>query len=138
MQTLVQEKFSNLTEENILEYAMDHYDNPSCRTPQEFDSDYSRMRHLKRLLRRYKRKGELKERLILNHITILRNVFGNEAMIRMLFFEMEEELWDILKTFLDYFDFMPEIVYGVHGRNIRLTEIEDKTDVRETLQRMVS
>ena len=100
--------FSELTPENINMFAMKHYDNPSCVDEAEFLDDMKRFRYLKRLFRKYDTSGELKVRLIVNHIIILSNVFGVDATTTLLFFKTEVEHWSLLKTFLVYLHFMPE------------------------------
>ena len=89
-------------------FAMKHYDNPSCVDEAEFLDDLKRFRYLKRLFRKYDTSGELKMRLIINHIIILSNVFGVDASTTLLFFKIERNHWPLLKTFLVYLQFMPE------------------------------
>ena len=74
----------------------------------QFYEDLNRIKYIKRLFRKYKSSGELKERLILNHIIIFYNVFGIEAATNILFFKIEDEFWPLLKTFLVYLDMFPE------------------------------
>ena len=100
--------FSELTPANINMFAMKHYDNPSCVDEAEFLDDLKRFRYLKRLFRKYDTSGELKMRLIINHIIILSNVFGVDATTTLLFFKIERNHWSLLKTFLIYLHFMPE------------------------------
>ena len=100
--------FSELTPENINMFAMKHYDNPSCVDEAEFLDDLKRFKYLKRLFRKYDTSGELKVRLIVNHIIILSNVFGVDATTTLLFFKIERNHWPLLKTFLVYLQFMPE------------------------------
>ncbi len=96
-----------LTEENFVMYAMKHYDNPACRGMAEFEDDLKKFRYLKRLFRKYTAGKGLKERLIVNHIVVLYNLFGPEAATKMLFFKVEEKYWSQLKTFLVYLSIMP-------------------------------
>ena len=96
-----------LNESNFLLYAMHHYDNTQCYSLAEFEDDLKKFLYLKKLISRYKNNGDLKERLILNHIIVLYNLFG-EATTKMLFYKVDEECWDILTTFLVYLDRMPE------------------------------
>ena len=112
----------NLTEENFIMYAMKCYASPHC-IMSEFESDIKRIKYLKRLFRRYKITKALKERLILNHIILLNNVFGPLATVRILFFKIEERDYDVLKTFLLYLNIMPEIVKGIDGKNIMSSDI---------------
>ena len=92
--------FDTITKQNWLLYAMHNYDNPTLEKQQEFDDDIKRFKYLKRLFRKYRATGELKTRLILNHIIVLNNVFGNEASATLLLYKIEQEYWAILKTFL--------------------------------------
>ena len=101
-------KFERLTNKNYVMYAMKHYNNPQCLDIEEFYSDLNRVKYLKRLFRRYLTTGELKDRLILNHIIILYNVFGIVPATRILFFRMEEEFYPILKTCIVFLNVSPE------------------------------
>lgn len=95
-----------LTENNYVQYAMQHYDNPQCRDVDEFQKDLEETpKYIKRLLNRYHNGGELRERLIINHLIMFYNVFGVEASTQLLFFKIEEDLHTYLKTFLVYLNF---------------------------------
>ena len=107
----------NLNDENFMIYAMKCYDSPNC-IMSEFEEDLKRIKYIKRLIKRYKTTGELKERLILNHIIILSNVFGTRNAVRMLFFKLDEQDYQILKTFLIFLDYMPDYVTGIKGKDI--------------------
>ena len=98
----------NLTKDNITMYAIKHYHNPSCEGMGEFKDDMKRFKYVKRLFRKYKDTGILKERLLLNHIIVLNNLFGAEASSTLLFFKTEQEYWPILKSFLEFLNIMPE------------------------------
>ena len=89
-------------------YAIKHYHNPSCEGINEFYDDMKRFKYIKRLFRKYKDSGVLKERLLLNHIIILNNLFGAEAASTLLFFKIEPEYWPALKSFLKFLSIMPE------------------------------
>ena len=119
-ENMVSEK---LNEGNFLLYAMHHYDNPQCHSLAEFEEDMKKFLYLKKLLSRYKNNGELRERLILNHIIVLYNIFG-DATTRMLFYKIEESNWDALITFLVYLNRMPEFLpeYGIVLSDIILDE----------------
>jgi hypothetical protein len=112
-----------LNENNFLVYAMHHYDNPQCHTLEEFEEDLKKILYLKKLLSRYKNNDELRERLILNHIIVLYNIFG-EAATNMLFYKIEESNWDVLVTFLVYLERMPEALpqYGIKLSDVKLDE----------------
>lgn len=98
------------------------YNSPHC-IISEFEGDIKRTKYLKRLFRRYKITRVLKERLILNHIILLNNVFGPVPTSRILFYKTDERDYDILKTFLEYLDIMPEEVVGIRGKNIHTSQI---------------
>ena len=86
------------------------------------------------MIKRYSITGDLKERLILNHIIILSNVFGIEASTRMLFLKIGKKEHDILKTFLLFLNFMPNVVKGINGRNIRSSDIAVDMNVAKNLR----
>lgn len=100
--------FYKLTDDNYLMYAMKHYNNPQCKNIEEFHEDMNRIKYLKRLFRKYKTSGVLRERLILNHLIIFTNVFGVEAGSRLLFSRIEKDLHTFLKTFLIFLNSLPE------------------------------
>ena len=100
--------YEKLTKDNIVMYAIRYYDNPSCSGMDEFYDDMKRFKYIKRLIRKYKDTGVLKERLILNHIIVINNLFGPEAASTLLFFKIEQEFWSCLKPFLEFLSIMPE------------------------------
>lgn len=122
----------NLTEENFLIYAMKCYNAPHC-IISEFESDIKRTKYLKRLFRRYKTSKVLKERLILNHIILLNNVFGPVPTARILFYKTDERDYDILKTFLEYLRIMPDEIIGIRGKNIYTSDIPLDLNIAEIL-----
>tara|TARA_B100001939_G_C16758906_1_gene537418 strand:+ start:276 stop:647 length:372 start_codon:yes stop_codon:yes gene_type:complete len=100
-------RFDELNESNYLLFAIKFYDNPQAVTKDDFEDDLKRIKYIKRLLKRYKNSGELKTHLILNHLTVLFNVF-NDAAVPLLFYNMEMELWPCVKSFLIFLDRIPE------------------------------
>ena len=100
--------FDELTEENFEIFAAKNYNNLQCIDIEEFREDLARFKYLKRLLRKYIQTGEIQERLVLNHLIIIYNVFGIEAANKMAFYRIEDELWSALKTFLIYLNYLPE------------------------------
>ena len=96
-----------MNEGNYLLFAIKFYDNPQAVTKDDFEDDLKRIKYIKRLLKRYKNTGELKTHLILNHLTVLFNVF-NDAAVPLLFYNMERELWPCIKSFLIFLDRIPE------------------------------
>lgn len=113
-----------LDETNFMLYAAKHYDNPSCYDTIEFYEDLNRFKYIKRLLSRYEETGELKERLILNHIIILYNLFGVPATTRMLFFKLRG-FYHCLVPFLLLLNYLPEKVdnIGLNNKNIITSDI---------------
>ena len=93
--------FSVLTNDNYMLFAMKHYDNPQSVTYDDFQEDMMRFKYLKRLFGRYVKSGVLRNHLILNHLIVLFNVFG-EAAIPLLVFKIEMEYWSIMKSYLLY------------------------------------
>jgi hypothetical protein len=99
--------FNELNEDNFLLFAIKNYENPQSVTKEDFEKDLNHFKYIKRLLRRYKKSGELKTHLILNHFIVLYNIFG-EATTPMLFFKIEKDLWDSLKSFIVFLNKLPE------------------------------
>ena len=116
-----------LNDDNFLLYAMHHYDNPQCHNITEFEEDLKRFFYIKKLFSRYKSDGIVRERLVLNHIIVLYNLFG-DATTNMLFHKINKEDWSTLVTFLVYLNRMPEFV---EFHNIKLSDIPlDETVVK--------
>ena len=96
-----------MTSENFLLFAIKHYENPQAVTKEDFEKDLNHFKYIKRLLKRYRNTGELKAHLLLNHFIILYNIFG-EGTTAMLFYKIEEDMWNIMKTFVIFLDKLPE------------------------------
>ena len=96
-----------LDESNFVDYALSYYENPNCLDLDEFHEDLNRIKYIKRLFNRFDQKNSLKERLILNHIIILNNVFGATPCARILFFKIEDKYHTYLKSFLKYLEVLP-------------------------------
>jgi hypothetical protein len=120
-----------LSPNNFVLYAMKMYSNPLCTGIEEFKEDIMRIKYIKRLLLKYKNNGELKERLILNHLIILQNVFGAEACTRILFYKLPKELHSYLKTFLEYLQYLP-----LEIPEIDLSKINVDHRISKALQRI--
>lgn len=125
--------FISLNEENFMMYAARHYDSP-CLSWDEFFDDLKKVRYVKRLFKRFLCGGELKERLILNHITVLYNVFGVPAATKILFYKLDDSLHPILKTFLTYLNRMPERVYGSRNYVISDSMLPLNTEIYKRLE----
>lgn len=127
--------FDDLNEDNFMMYAVKAYQSPNC-IMSEFEGDLKRTKYLKRLFRRYKTTKELKERLILNHLVLLYNVFGAEATARILFYRVDEKDYDVLKTFLMYLNLLPTTIKGIRGKDITTSHIPVDLSVAETLRQI--
>lgn len=100
-------KFDELNQDNYLLFAIKFYDNPQALTKEDFEDDLKRIKYIKRLLKRYKNTGVLKTHLILNHLTLLFNVF-NDAAVPLLFYNLDRDLWPFIKSFLTFLNRLPE------------------------------
>ena len=98
----------NLTESTFLLYAMKNYDNPQCTDMSEFEEDMKRFQYLRKLFTRYRHDNDLKERLILNHMIVIYNVFGVDGT-NMLFLKLHE-FHSYLKPFVEYLNYMPRVL----------------------------
>ena len=92
--------YEKITPQNVIMYAIKNYDNPQCEGEKEFEDDLKRFKYIKRLLRRYYDTGVLKERLLLNHLIVLNNVFSAEAATTLLLYKIQPTYWPALKSFL--------------------------------------
>ena len=99
--------FDELTVKNFNAFALQNYDDPQCQDIEDFQEDLRRFRYLKRLLHRYHENGEMRERLMLNHLITIFNVFGFDASMRMLKFKVREDsYWESIKTMLLYLGYI--------------------------------
>ena len=127
--------FDELNEDNFMMYAMKCYSAPNC-IMSEFEGDIKRTKYLKRLFRRYRKEGEMRERLVINHLVVLYNVFGVEVSTRMLFYKMHKDDYSVLKTYLLFLNYMPETVIGIKGQNIISSDIPVDMAVAEVLRQI--
>jgi hypothetical protein len=125
--------FDDLTSENFLLYAVKAYDKPNC-IMSEFKEDMKRFNYLKRLFKRYRKIGEIKEQLILNHIVVLYNVFGPEVATRLLFFKVPKDDYITMKTYLLFLSCMPDRIKGIKGQDIISSEISVDMKIAEILR----
>ena len=119
--------YEKITSENVIMFAIKHYDNPQCEGEKEFHDDMKRFKYIKRLLRKYKDSNILKERLLLNHIIILNNLFGPEACVTLLLFKIQREYWETLKSFLLFLNII---------RDDELREVKEDNEVLEILGKL--
>jgi hypothetical protein len=125
--------FDNLTDDNVMLYAIKAYDKPNC-IMSEFSEDMKRFNYLKRLFRRYRKHNEMRERLVLNHLVVLNNVFGVEVTTRLLFYEMSPNDYSQLKTYLLFLSCMPDVIIGIKGSNILSSSIEVNMEIADVLR----
>lgn len=102
----------------------------------EFKDDMKRFNYLKRLFRRYRKMGELREQLVLNHLVVLYNVFGPEVATRTLFFKMAKEDYSVLKTYLLFLNYMPERIKSIKGQDIFSSDISVDMSIAEALRKI--
>ena len=119
--------YKKITSENVTMFAIRNYDNPHCEGEKEFYDDMKRFKYIKRLLRKYKETNVLKERLILNHIIILRNLFGPEACVTLLLFKIQQEYFGTLKSFLLFLNII---------RDDELLQVMENEKVLEILRKL--
>jgi len=119
--------YEKITSDNVIMFAIKHYDNPQCEGEKEFYDDMKRFKYIKRLLRKHKDTGVLKERLLLNHIIVLNNLFGAEACVTLLLFKIQREYWDTLKSFLLYLNII---------REDELKEVQENKEILEVLRKL--
>ena len=116
--------FDDLNDDNFLMYAMREYNNMQCTDVEEFYDDLKKIKYIKRLFNIYTNTGQLKERLILNHLIVFYNVFSVQAGTRILFYKIEKDFWPLLKTFLIFLDRMPEKIDSIRGEVILSSNIQ--------------
>jgi hypothetical protein len=125
----------DLNPDSVMIYAIKSYDKPTY-IKSELKEDLKHLSYVRRLFRRYHQYGELRERLILNHIVILYNIFGVPAATRLLFYHVRTEDHAILKTFLVFLNYMPEVVTGIRGKTIRSTNLQVDQTIVEVLRKI--
>lgn len=112
-----------LAESNFMLFASKNYSNPVCLDVKEFHSDLRKIRYIHRLLLRYSVAGEIKERLLLNHLILFYNVFDVDAATKILFFKIPKKHWPQLKTFLVYLNYMPSFINNIEEKPIPASSI---------------
>lgn len=125
--------FDDLNNDNVTIYAVKAYDRPNC-VMSEFKDDMKRFNYLKRLFKRYRKLDELRERLVLNHLVVLCNVFGPEVATRLLFYKMSKDDYSALKTYLVFLSVMPDRVRGIKGQDIISSDIPVDMKIADILR----
>lgn len=126
-----------LNDDNYFLYCAKHYDNPQCHDSEEFYEDLRRIKYIKKLITRYVITGDLKERLILNHLIILSNVFPPPHLAKILILKMGKQM-KYVKPFLLLLNILPEKVYNVgrEGSIFVTDEIEMDQTIIEALRKI--
>jgi len=119
--------YEKITSDNVMMFAVKYYDKPQCDGEQEFHDDMKRFKYIKRLLRKHKDHSILKERLLLNHIIILNNLFGPEACVTLLLFKIQREYWETLKSFLLFLNII---------RKDEISDIKENQEVLDILRKL--
>ena len=119
--------YETINAENVVMYAIRHYNNPHCEGEKEFEDDLKRFKYIKRLLRKYHDTNILKERLLLNHLIVLNNVFGAEASTTLLLYKIQKEYWTTLKSFLLYLNIL---------REDELNDVKEDVKVQQVLKEL--
>jgi hypothetical protein len=128
----------NLTNSNFLLWTAARYDHSQRHTTEEFFEDVRRIKYIKKLVTKYVETGELKERLILNHLIILCNVFGPESLCKILFLKMQKQMV-YLKPFLVLLNILKDKVVGVgDGKPIDTTVIAMDPTIIAALRKLVN
>ena len=118
-------RFNELNEKNFLIFAIKNYENPHAVTREDFDKDLNHFKYIKRLLKRYRNNGDLRSHLLINHFIILYNLFG-EAATPMLFFKIEKEYWNVIKTFIIFLNRLPDHPHSyIHDLDIDETCLKE-------------
>lgn len=124
----------DLNDENFMIFAIKAYNKPNC-VMSEFYEDLKRIKYVKRLFIKYHKNKEIKERLVINHLIVIYNVFGANSATRILFYKVDEKYYTILKTFLIFLNYMPKYVMGIRGKNIRSSEIQVDLKLADILRK---
>ena len=119
--------YETINPNNVVMYAIRHYNNPQCEGEKEFEDDLKRFKYIKRLLRKYHETGILKERLLLNHLIVLHNVFETTPCVTLLLYKIQEEYWSALKSFLIFLNSITED---------ELSHIEEDKNVLDILRKI--
>ncbi len=98
-----------------------------CLDSAEFDEDLNRFKYIKKIFYRYRKSGEINERLILNHLVILYNVFDPKTCTRMLTFKLYNYLEELF-TFLEFMGMLPEKIQGIGEEEFEVLTRDYKRD----------
>ena len=116
-------KYENLTDKNFFIYAAQNYGNIFCADDKEFFQDLKIFKYIKKIVKKYKETGEVKINLLLNHIIILYNIFGNDPATRLLFLKFPNEL-DVIIPIISFLNYLPPVVFAINNNNIVTKDIQ--------------
>lgn len=130
-------KYFKLNKNNLLWFAAQHYDNPFCSSVNELKKDLNTSKYLTRLFNRYSKTGEIKNRLVLNHLILFYNVFDTLAAHKILFFSVRNKYFPQLKSYLLYMERCPKELYGIEKSKtlVDIESIEPDRNILESLER---
>ena len=117
----------DLLEEDLVRFAIKQYYTPLGIDFDEFYTDLKRFQYVKRLLNRYCDYGKLGERLVLNHLIVIFNVFGYYGGLKILGLKLDERHWPVIKPFL---------VFLKAIRSNQYTDIESNPEVEKKLRKI--
>jgi hypothetical protein len=100
-----------LTEENFKLACAKYYDSIDIYS---FNEDIARIHMVRKLIRKFISTGDINEKLVLNHIIILYNGFG-EFTLNILYFIFTKEEYKYINSFLIFLNRLPDdrFVYGI-------------------------
>jgi len=127
----------NLTDENFIIFCSKAYDDSSALSDEEFFDDLSRLKNIRKLLNRYKTTGEINERLILNHLIILSNVFSRDILVKIVWLKLYDFL-PIIKPFMIALGLLPVVVYKVNGKDYLTDDVEMDESIIKILRKIPS
>jgi len=117
-------------------YAAKYYNNPGCMSKQEFEEDLCRFRYIKRLCHKYQQTGIIKERLVLNHLVILYNLFG-PSCTALLYFKIPQQYWGVITPFIEFLGFLPDVVKDIQPPMVTQAILQDE-NVKQSLEHLMS
>jgi hypothetical protein len=127
--------FENLNDDNYMLFAAKYYENAHCTDLLEFHDDLKRIRYIKRLFKKYEQSGDLKDRLIFNHLIVLYNVFDHRAMTRMLCYKLDDQL-QYLKPFLIFLNYWRTDLGELDGKKIIDSDIPVDMGITQRLREL--
>lgn len=113
----------DLNENTFVLYAAKHYENPHCHSTDEFYEDLRRFIQIKKMLTKYRKSGEIKERLFVNHIICIFNIFKPFAASKMIFYKAGEDYYPHIKAVLKHIERCPKMML-INGKVVDTDTIQ--------------